>query len=289
MSGETRVRPIALGTADAGFRIADQEMIELIDLIYRHSGIVLTPDKKSMVSSRLNKRLRANRLNSFEEYLELLRSSDLGTIESTIMIDEITTNKTDFFREKQHFEFIVEVMLPDLALSDWSVLNIWSAGCSTGEEPYTLAMILADYFSTGRNFNITATDLSTQALEVAQLAVYPNQAGKAIPLPFRQKYTLNGKGAQAGRFRIVPELRDRVRFKHLNLMDRSWDVPNALNMIFCRNVMIYFDKPTRTNLVSRFRRHLKSNGYLFIGHSESLAEMAHSFVQVRPTIYSVGR
>ena len=289
MSGETRVRAIALSTADAGFRIADQEMIELIDLIYRHSGIVLTPDKKSMVSSRLNKRLRANRLNSFEEYLELLRSSDLGTIESTIMIDEITTNKTDFFREKQHFEFIVEVMLPDLALSDWSVLNIWSAGCSTGEEPYTLAMILADYFSTGRNFNITATDLSTQALEVAQLAVYPNQAGKAIPLPFRQKYTLNGKGAQAGRFRIVPELRDRVRFKHLNLMDRSWDVPNALNMIFCRNVMIYFDKPTRTNLVSRFRRHLKSNGYLFIGHSESLAEMAHSFVQVRPTIYSVGR
>ena len=284
-----RMLPTLSLPASGSFPIADQEMLKLIDIIYKHSGIVLTPDKKSMVSSRLNKRLRANRLASFEEYLEFLRSSEDGALETTLMIDEITTNKTDFFREKQHFDFMTETLLPSLALSDWSVLNIWSAGCATGEEPYTLAMVLAEYFGATRNFSITASDLSTQALQSAQLAVYPNQGGKSIPAALRHRYTLNGKGSQSGRFRIVPELRERVRFIHLNLIDRAWDVPSSIDMIFCRNVMIYFDKQTRGSLVSRFRRHLKPSGHLFIGHSETLAETSDRFVQVRPTIYKVGR
>ena len=289
MSGMSRIPPLASLAAIGGFRIADKEMLELIDWIYKHSGIVLTSDKKSLVSSRLNKRLRANQLSSFEQYLGLLRSSKNGPAESTIMIDEITTNKTDFFREKQHFDFIIETILPSLEISDWSVLNIWSAGCSTGEEPYTLAMVLAEYFGATRNFNIFASDLSTQALQAAELAIYPNQTGASIPAPLRHKYTMNGKGSQSGRFRIVPELRERVQFRHINLMDSKWEVPNSLDMIFCRNVMIYFDKQTRNGLVPRFRRHLKSSGHLFIGHSESLYEAAHGFIQVRPTIYSVGR
>jgi chemotaxis protein methyltransferase CheR len=270
------------------FFITDVEMHELTGLIYRQSGIVLAADKKSLVSSRLYKRLKALGLDAFGEYLSLLRSPE-GARETVAMIDEMTTNKTDFFREPQHFEYLTAAVLPAMALGEWSMLNIWSAGCSTGEEPYTLAMVLAEYFGGTRNFRIIATDLSTQVLQVARQGVYANALGRAIPAPLRRKYTMTGQGAQAHRFRIVPELRERVSFKSLNLVSPGWDIPGGLHMIFCRNVMIYFDAKTRGRLIAKFRAQLRPEGHLFIGHSETLASTDRGFLQVRPTIYQMCR
>ena len=207
------------------------------------------------------------------------------------MIDEITTNKTEFFREHQHFDFLVSSILPGIPVSDWTSLNFWCAGCSTGEEPYSLAMVLAEYFGNTHNFTIFASDLSTQALRTARQAVYSNALGASIPFGLRQKYTLTGHGSQVGRFRIVPELRKRVTFDRVNLIAPDWQVPCAMDVVFCRNVMIYFDPKTRGRVVTEFRRHLKADGYLFIGHSETLGgiDRGLGLVQVKPTVYAVRR
>jgi chemotaxis protein methyltransferase CheR len=286
MSQANGLGAICGAAALGGFSMSDGEARELIELIYQQSGIVLTPDKKSLISSRLHKRLKAGGFGSFREYLDHLRYDADRDDEIVAMVNEITTNKTAFFRESHHFDFLTSQVLPSLATSDWSVLNIWSAGCSTGEEPYTLAMVLAEYFGATRNFNILATDLSTDALQTAARAVYSNDLGSPIPLHLRQKYTLRGRGSQAGKFRIVPELRERVTFMQINLMDRLWDVPAGMNVIFCRNVMIYFDKKSRNKIVAGFRGKLKGDGFLFIGHSETLADLDVNFAQVRPTVYT---
>jgi chemotaxis protein methyltransferase CheR len=274
-----------------GIGLKDFDARDLIALIYEHSGIVLTSDKKSLISSRLHKRLKNLALPSFRAYIKYLQSSPGRDAELVAMIDEITTNKTEFFREHQHFDFLVSTILPDIAQSDWSVLNFWSAGCSTGEEPYTLAMVLAEFFGMTRNFNIFATDLSTQALRTARQAVYSNVLGASIPFGLRQKYTLTGHGSQTGRFRIVPELRTRVTFDQVNLIASGWNIPGAMDIVFCRNVMIYFDPQTRKQIVARLRRHIKPDGYLFIGHSETLGGIDRElgFVQVRPTVYALRR
>ncbi|MDR3435214.1 protein-glutamate O-methyltransferase [Telmatospirillum sp.] len=260
--------------------------MDFIELIHRHSGIVLTPEKRNLISSRLQKRLKILGLASFGEYFDYLHYAPERDDEIIAMIDEITTNKTAFFREGHHFDFLTSKVLPRLVTSQWSTVNVWSAGCSTGEEPYTLAMVLAEYFGATQNFTILATDLSTQALQTAQRAVYSNELGGPIPLAMRQKYTMTGYRSQRGRFRIVPELRERVTFQQLNLIDRDWNVPAGLNIIFCRNVMIYFNRESRSGIISRFRRTLKSDGYLFIGHSETLGDLDHRFVQVQPTVYT---
>ncbi len=275
--------------AQSAVGLKDSEAHDLIALIYQHSGIVLTHDKKSLISSRLHKRLKALGILSFRKYLDYLSDSPAGSAEMIAMIDEITTNKTEFFRENQHFDFLVSDILPKIAMSDWSVLNFWSAGCSTGEEPYSLAMVLAEYFGTARKFTILATDLSTRALRTAHQAVYPNTLAASIPVNLRRKYTLTGHGSQAGRFRIVPELRERVTFDRINLIAPDWQIPGAMNVVFCRNVMIYFDATTRGGIVTKFRRHLKAGGHLFIGHSETLGgiDRGLGFVQVKPTVYAL--
>ncbi len=275
--------------APRALALTDHDARELVGLIYEHSGIVLAGDKKSLIASRLQKRVKALRLRSFRDYLRYLRSSPECDDEIVSMIDEITTNKTEFFREQQHFEFLVSDILPAMPMTDWTILKFWCAGCSTGEEPYSLAMVLAEYFGTTNNFEIFATDLCTQALSTARRAVYSNELGNAIPLNLRQKYTLTGRGAQAGRFRIVPELRNRVTFAYTNLIASDWQVPNAMNVVFCRNVMIYFDLKTRSRIVSKFRRHLRADGHLFIGHAETLngIDRGLGFVQIRPTVYAL--
>lgn len=269
--------------------LTNHEAGELVSLIYQHSGIVLSGDKKSLIASRLHKRLKALALRSFRDYLRYLQRSPESEAEIVAMIDEITTNKTEFFREHQHFDFLVSDILPNLPRSDWTILNFWCAGCSTGEEPYSLAMVLAEYFGTPRNFNIFATDLCTQALRTARRAVYSDDLGRSIPLSLRQKYTLTGRGSQTGRFRIVPELRERVTFEYINLIATDWQLPAAMNAVFCRNVMIYFDLKTRSRVVAKFRTHLRSDGHLFIGHAETLngIDRALGFVQIRPTVYAL--
>jgi chemotaxis protein methyltransferase CheR len=274
-----------------GPNLKDSEARDLIALIYEHSGIVLTIDKKNLISSRLNKRLRKLDLRSFRRYLDYLKYSPERDVEMVSMIDEITTNKTEFFREHQHFDFLISDVLPSLVTSEWSTLSFWCAGCSTGEEPYSLAMVLAEYFGTARNFTIFATDLSTQALWTARRAVYSNDQGVSIPFGLRQKYTLTGHGSQTGKFRIAPELRGRVTFDQVNLIAPDWKIPGTMNIVFCRNTMIYFDQRTRGEIVAKFRRHLKADGYLFIGHSESLGglERKLGFAQVKPTVYVLRR
>ncbi len=276
-------------TGLVGFKITDEDTRVFIDLIYQKSGIVLAPDKKSLISSRLHKRLMALDLHSFREYLDYLFTSPDRDSEIITMIGEITTNKTAFFREKHHFDYLVSHILPQLASAGRTVLNIWCAGCSTGEEPYTLAMVLTEHFGTPRKFNILAVDLSTQALHAARLGVYADSVGAPIPAALKQKYTLTGSGAQSGRFRIVPELRERIRFGHFNLIDHHWDIPAEMDIIFCRNVMIYFDKKTRHTIVTRFGQKLRGTGHLFIGHSETLSDLDNAFVQVRPTVYTIGQ
>jgi len=289
LQADDATRPSRRSVVQTGFNLKDSEARELISLIYEYSGIVLTLDKKTLISSRLNKRLRRLGLRSFRQYLEYLQHPRGSADEFTEMIDEITTNKTEFFREHQHFEYLAASILPDLATSDWSIVNFWCAGCSTGEEPYSLAMVLAEYFGTTRNFTIFASDLSTQALRTEHRAVYPKALGASIPVALRQKYTLTGHGSQTGRFRIVPELRSRVTFGHVNLIAPDWQVPTAMNVVFCRNTMIYFDQKTRVQIVAKFRRHLKVGGYLFVGHSETLGgiDRGLGFVQVKPTIYAL--
>lgn len=241
------------------------------------------------MASRLHKRLKALRLRCFRDYLRYLDRSPGSEAEIVAMIDEITTNKTEFFREQQHFDFLVSEILPNLPRSDWTMLNFWCAGCSTGEEPYSLAMVLAEYFGSTRNFSIYATDLCTQALWTAWQAVYPDELGKSVAVALRQKYTLRGRRSQAGRFRIVPELRERVTFAYANLIAPDWQVPHAMNVVFCRNVMIYFDLKTRSRIVANFRRHLRPDGHLFIGHAETLngIDRRLGFVQIRPTVYAL--
>ena len=275
-------------TGLAGFKITDEDTRAFIALIYQKSGIVLAPDKKSLISSRLHKRLMALGLHSFREYLDYLFTSPDRDSEIITMIGEITTNKTAFFREKHHFDYLVSHVLPQLENAGRTILNIWCAGCSTGEEPYSLAMVLTEQLGSPRRFNILAVDLSTRALHAARLGVYADSLGAPIPAALKQKYTLTGSGAQSGRFRIVPELRERVRFGHFNLIDHRWDIAAEMDIIFCRNVMIYFDKKTRQTIVSRFGQKLRGTGHLFIGHSETLSDLDNSFVQVRPTVYTTG-
>ncbi len=269
----------------AASSISDGDMRKFIDLIYQRSGIVLAVDKKSMITSRLYKRVKALELVSFRAYMEYLQSAPARDAEIATMIGEITTNKTAFYRESHHFDYLTGTLLPSFAKSGRPAINVWSAGCSTGEEPYTLAMVMAEFFGTLSRFNIFAGDLSSRTLQVAQQAVYANELGASIPAALRQKYTLTGRGAQHGRFRIVPELVERVNFFNFNLIDRVWNIPKGMDLIFCRNVMIYFDKKTRDAITVRFGQTIRNGGHLFIGHSEALSNSCEGFAQVRPTIY----
>jgi chemotaxis protein methyltransferase CheR len=206
--------------------------------------------------------------------------------ELTPMIDQVTTNKTDFFREPAHFDYLARKALPELTLSKKSIV-LWSAGCSTGEEPYTLAMVLNEFADghRGCDFTILATDISTRVLEKARLAVYDEEAVSPVPPELKKKYLLRSKDRTRSLYRVRPELREHVRFRHLNLMDGDFGFREQMDIIFCRNVIIYFDKPTQERLLNGFCRHLSPHGYLFMGHSETLFGMDLPLVQVAPTVY----
>jgi chemotaxis protein methyltransferase CheR len=202
------------------------------------------------------------------------------------MVDAVATNKTDFFREPYHFDFLLTKGLPELA-SFHREIKVWSAGCSTGEEPYTLAMVLSEFVQqNGLNFSILATDISTRALQKAKRAIYDHERIGPVPPELRRKYLLRGKGHREGFIRIKPSLRSKVQFMRLNLTDPGFDdLAEPVHIIFCRNVMIYFDPPTQKDLVRRFCRYLPHNGYLFTGHSESHLGNNLPLVQVAPTIH----
>ena len=238
-------------------------------------GIALPDAKKLMLQARLQKRLREVGLPTFEQYYDYVFSPAGLENELPRMIDAVTTNKTEFFREADHFEFLTQEALPRILRRKgrFKPVTLWSAGCSSGEEPYTLAMTLNELKeqSGGElHFAIMATDISEHMLEQAKLGVYPQERIAAVPKNLRTKYFLKSKATHPAMVRIVPELRALVAFRWLNLMEQNFGIREGLDIIFCRNVLIYFERATQEMVLDRICRHLKPGGYLFSGHSETL-------------------
>jgi len=234
-------------------------------------------------------------IRSFSDYFEYLFSPQGMQNELVHMIDVVTTNKTDFFREPAHFSYLSEKAVPELInLYDAGrrrTLNIWSAGCSTGEEPYTIAMVLDELNEKYRGFRylVLATDISTKVLDIAGTGIYSEDKVGPVPDHLKRKYIMRGKDSRRGMIRIVPELRERVRFRRLNFMEGDFGMREHVDIIFCRNVIIYFDSITQEKLLKRFCGHLVPGGYIFMGHSETLQGMDLPLVPVAPTVYRKNR
>jgi chemotaxis protein methyltransferase CheR len=276
---------------DALDHLSDSRFRAIAEIIEQRVGIKMPPSKRIMVEVRLRKRVRALDLDDLDDYARYI--FELGHLEEELpdLIDCVTTNKTDFFREPAHFEFLRGVAVPRL-VKDRGVrmpnLKIWSAACSTGAEVYTLAMVLQDMLGARGDFRyfLLGTDISNDVLEEARSATYPLEFLAAVPEPMRQRYVMIARDAKRGVARIAPELRARTRFERLNLMDSHYPVDDDIDVIFCRNVLIYFDKPTQQAVVKRLVSHLRPGGFLILGHSESMAASGvGGIAQVMPTVY----
>lgn len=256
-------------------------------LVYQKAGIYLKAEKKELLNARLGKRLRALGMESFADYYQHVVNDNTGE-ELVQMLDVVSTNFTSFFRENAHFEFLVERALPELTAraGGKKELVIWSAASSSGEEPYTIALVSEDFFESRANwsYRILATDISTKVLAHAQRGVYTQDRVTKVPKPYLKKYFQRGVGEAAGYVRVKEGLRRRINYERFNLMhDFPWN--GTLDIIFCRNVMIYFNRETQQTLVNKFYRALAPGGYLFIGHSESISSLKHDFTQVASTVY----
>lgn len=271
----------------ASLQLSDTEFSRLCRLVHRHAGIHLTVHKKELVRARLMKVLRGRSLASFQEYYDLVLADKSG-VELACLLDALSTNLTAFAREPGHFQYLAQEILPAWRQGQGEPLRqtLWSAGCSTGEEPYTLAMILMDTFP-GEDLSqvkIYASDLNTQVLTQAERGVYPLARMEPIPPEWRRRFFQKGVREQEGFVRVKSEVRRLVNFFRLNLMD-PFPFQEKMDVIFCRNVMIYFEKETQAKLVDKFYHCLRPGGYFFIGHSESLCNHQHQFKYVKPTIY----
>lgn len=266
------------------YTISEREYTNIRTLLYDESGISLGDSKQSLVVSRLSKRLRDLSLDSFEAYYSYVTEDGSGE-EFTRMLDLLSTNKTDFFREPKHFDYLREVILPSLERE--KRIRIWSSACSTGEEPYTIAITLHEGVTNPSqwDFRIMASDISTRVLAHAAAGLYGEERIRTVPPDVAKRHFLKGKGQSAGLVKVKPHLSEIIAFRRLNLMDDQFPIKSPLDLIFCRNVMIYFDRPTQERLVAKFHRYLKPGGHLFIGHSESLQWLKHDFTTVAPTIY----
>ena len=261
----------------------------LSELIYAKAGIRLGPDRKTMLGSRIQRRLKALKLTNFGEYCNYVFGIHGQRDELVHLIDVVTTNKTDFFREPAHFDYLTQSALPEMiAECGWGrPVSIWSAGCSTGEEPYTLAMLLSEYGAThpGFQFRLLATDISTSVLAKAEKAVYTGPVAAPIPANLRKKYLMRSRDRALNLTRVVPELRNLVEFRRLNFMDADYGVGESFSAIFCRNVLIYFDRPTQERILQKLAQHLTPRGYMFVGHAESLHDMDLPLTPVGPALY----
>lgn len=251
--------------------------------LYDYAGIVLADHKQDMAYNRLVRRLRELRLQSFDEYLAYL---DTNPAEFTQFINALTTNLTAFFREKHHFDFVKNKIIPELQADGIRYLRGWSAGCSLGEEPYSIAMTLLEAGISPSNWDvqIMATDIDSKVLASAQTGVYNMDRVKSLPKSLVHQWFLKGKKHNTGMVKVKPQLQQLVSFNYLNLM-QDWPIEGPLDFIFCRNVMIYFDSPTQLKLLDKMASLLKPGGYLFVGHSEALARHATQFELVGKTIY----
>lgn len=266
----------------------EADYIKISRLVYEQCGINLHDGKKELVKARLGKRIRKGNFCSFKEYYDFVMNDPSGD-ELIQLLDSISTNFTHFFRENQHFEYLKNEVLTNLKSrtgKNSTRLRIWSAGCSTGEEPYTIAITLKESIPAASNWDwkILATDLSTKVLSTAQSGIYLREKIQSLTPDLIKKYFLKGDNQWQNYVKIKPGLKSTITFQRLNLME-PFSFNEPFNCIFCRNVMIYFDKETRTQLVNRYYEHLEKGGFLFIGHSESLSGMDHPFQYIKPAIY----
>lgn len=267
-------------------KTADDEAIRfIVDLLYSRARIKLHSGKEPLIRARLGKRMRLLGMETLFEYCELLRSME-GEQELTHAVDALTTNFTQFLREEDHFHFLVEQALPTLLALGEKAIKVWSAACSTGEEPYSAAFFLEDKFPStqGYNWSVLATDVSTKALAKAQAGVYPQERLAAVSTDWQRRFLQKGYGNAQGLVRIKEQLRSRIEFCHENLLEET---PRqcAFQVVFCRNVMIYFDRKTQQQLVSYLCRYIVPGGWLLIGHSESLNGLPLPLKCVRPSYY----
>ncbi|MBW2631890.1 MAG: protein-glutamate O-methyltransferase [Deltaproteobacteria bacterium] len=270
------------------YELRDIDYKKISRLIYEQCGINLHEGKKELVRARLGKRLREGNFKSFADYYSYVTTNE-GIDELITMIDSLSTNLTSFFRENDHFRQLREV-IPAMVKTDGNdyrvpKLRIWSAGCSTGEEPYSLAIALKEIIgSRNIDLKILATDISTKALRAAGEGIYPEERVKKISNSLLKKYFQIGQERWKGYYRAKRELKDTIRFRRFNLME-TLPSGDLFDIIFCRNVMIYFDKETQAGLVNRFYDCLKKESYFFIGHSESLTGLTHRFKYIGPSVY----
>jgi chemotaxis protein methyltransferase CheR len=265
---------------DREFAFTQADFDRVRQLIYQQAGISLAPIKQDMVYSRLARRLRALKLATFGEYLALLESGDEAEWET--FVNSLTTNLTSFFREAHHFDILKQHLLKQTSRP----LRIWCSAASTGEEPYSLAITACETFdSLTPPVQILASDIDTNVLATAQRGVYPMERVERLSPQRLQRFFLKGSGAQAGYARVRPELQRLITFSRINLLDSRWPVRDPLDALFCRNVMIYFDKPTQYQILKRFVPVLRPDGLLFAGHSESFLHAADLFRSLGRTVY----
>ena len=279
--GSLTTGPLGSGAAE----LKPSELEQIRQLAHQKFGLDLKDGKEELVAARLAGLMRRGAFPSFASYYEHVVSDRTG--EALIdMIDALTTNHTSFLRETPHFEFLEQLLLGEFKRIE--PLRIWSAACSTGEEPYSIAFYLLNMGLPLSGFRILATDISMRALAKAQRAVYSGDRFEQVPEPWRHRFLLQGEGNWKGWYKVKPEISATVEFRRLNLAEPLWD-RSTYHIIFCRNVMIYFDHNTQTEVVNRMAACLEPDGYLFVGHSENLSGIKHPLTYCRPAIYRNSR
>jgi chemotaxis protein methyltransferase CheR len=271
--------------SDREFHYTDKDFNVVKKLVSEQTGIHLTDAKKDLVYGRLSKRIRRLGLSSFREYIEYVKQDHEQELIN--FINAITTNLTSFFRENHHFEYLGNTLLPRIVETndDTRKIRIWSAGCSTGEEPYSIAMAILEKLSSPNwDVKILATDLDTNVIQTGKNGVYPIEKIVGLDKERKQRWFLNGSGKNLGKVKVSSELQEMITFKQLNLMN-TWPMQGKFDAIFCRNVVIYFDKPTQKILFDRFANIMADSGTLFIGHSETLFKVSTRFKAIGNTIY----
>lgn len=282
----SRQAAVALQTPEIE-QLSARNFQRLATFIQDYSGIKMPANKRTMLEGRLRRRMRATRISDVNEYCRFLFEEDGLESETVHLIDAVTTNKTEFFREPAHFDFLIAKGLPALAAKGKREIKIWSSACSTGAEPYTIAMVMDEFCEKQRgvDYSILCTDICTEVLDQAIAGRFSEAMIEPVSLARRQRYVMRARDASRAEVRITPELRAKLSFARLNLMDDAYPIENNLDIVFCRNILIYFDKPTQAKVLQRLCNHLAPGGYLFLGHSESIVGIDLPVVQIANTVF----
>ncbi len=289
MPDQTSPAPGNIGDEFDCFRaeLSPADFKQFSEYIYAQFGIKMPEIKRVMLQGRLLKRIRDLKMKSYTEYKKYFFSPEGQRNELYNFLSVVTTNKTDFFREPVHFDFLRNVALPEFLAEGRNRVNVWSAACSSGEEPYTMAVVLSEFAEQhpGFTFSILGSDISQNVLEKAARGVYPEKLVDMIPLDIKRKYFLRSKDRTNPTVRVSPQLQKNFSLKYLNLMDPVYDINVEFDVVFCRNVLIYFDRETQEKVIQKICTKLRKGGYLCIGHSESMSNMDVPLTNVKPTIF----